>query len=131
MLMISWFSGQQQLRGLLKGLQKDHECNGQILGFGPNCHTELKFLGRTIRLTKDGLEWEGDRKHAKAFVEKMSEIFAERVIQTTAHNIALRDCIIPLRIPAEMLTLDLERNDGGPPTMELSHARICKTMSRP
>ena len=69
---------ESELRDLLKGLQKDYECDGQILGYSSNCHSELKFLGRQIRLTNEGLEWEGDPKHAKAFVDKMTELFAER-----------------------------------------------------
>ena len=32
---------------------------------------EIKFLGRKIRYTQDGLEWEGDDRHVKAFLEKM------------------------------------------------------------
>ena len=67
-----------ELRSLLQDLQKDYECDGQFLGVGAGCQSELKFLGRTIRLTDAGLELEGDKKHALAFVGKMSELFCEK-----------------------------------------------------
>ena len=64
-----------ELRMLLSDLQRDYECTGQILGNGEGCQDVLKFLGRTIRLTPAGLEWEGDQKHAAVFIEKMTEVF--------------------------------------------------------
>ena len=45
-----------ELKGFLKGLQVEYECTGQLLGFGSEEVRELKFLGRTITLTVDGLE---------------------------------------------------------------------------
>ena len=41
-------------------LQKDFEVDGHIFGRGPGCTTEIKFLGRTLRFTNIGLEWESD-----------------------------------------------------------------------
>ena len=36
----------------------------------------LKFLGRTITLTDEGIEWEGDPKHVAAYIEKLKDFAA-------------------------------------------------------
>ena len=59
------------LRELLQSLKKDFECSGEILGPNKDEVNQLKFLGRTIALTPDGIEWEGDEKHVQAFLKKM------------------------------------------------------------
>ena len=64
-----------ELRDLLRGLQQEFEGGGKILGYGTGCQVELKFLGRTIKLTPAGIEWEGDQKHAQAFIEKLTAEF--------------------------------------------------------
>ena len=64
-----------ELKGFLVGLQKDFECTGDILGYDDSDVQVLKFLGRTITLTKDGLEWEGDKKHVPQFLAKLKEDF--------------------------------------------------------
>ena len=64
-----------ELRELLLDLQREYECTGQLLGLGEYDVRDLKFLGRRIRLTGEGIEWEGDPKHAPAFVEKLMEEF--------------------------------------------------------
>ena len=65
-----------ELQQLLKGLQKDYECTGQILGIENGDVQQLKFLGRTITLTDEGLEWEGDRKHVLAYLDKLNADFS-------------------------------------------------------
>ena len=52
-------------------LQCDYECAGEILGPEIGEVRELSCLGRSIRLTDAGLEWEGDPKHAEAFLKKL------------------------------------------------------------
>ena len=66
---------ESQLNYFLQDLQSEYECSGQVLGYGEKCVQVLKFLGRTITLTADGIEWEGDRRHVGSFMEKLSEEF--------------------------------------------------------
>ena len=47
---------------LRKMLREKYEVDGDILGFDEGEQPEGKFLGRTIRYTTKGLEWEVDRK---------------------------------------------------------------------
>ena len=58
---------------LLGGLKKEYECTGEILGPDPGDVQCLKILGRTITLTSEGIEWEGDAKHVAAYLEKLKE----------------------------------------------------------
>ena len=62
-----------QLQDLLRDLQKEYECSGQLLGYDEDCTRELKFLGRTITLTDEGIAWEGDKRHAESFLKKLTE----------------------------------------------------------
>lgn len=66
----------QELEELLRDLQQGYECSGQILGEGVGQVQELKFLGRRINLTSSGLEWQGDPKHAREFLDKLQAGFA-------------------------------------------------------
>ena len=50
---------------------EEHEGTGAILGHDECDVLELQFLGRTIRLTDEGLEWSGDDKHPKAYLQKL------------------------------------------------------------
>ena len=59
------------LEEFLASLRGEYECSGDILGPADDEVKSLKFLGRTISYTSAGLEWEGDRKHCKAFFEKL------------------------------------------------------------
>ena len=61
----------RELQSLLKALQVEYECNGEIMGPDRDEVKQLKFLGRTVSLTKEGIEWEGDAKHVEAFLKKM------------------------------------------------------------
>ena len=61
----------QELIKLLKSLQEEYACGGDILGPGQGEVRELKFLGRRIGYTSEGLEWEDDDKHVKSFLEKV------------------------------------------------------------
>ena len=65
-----------ELVKFLEGLQVEFECSGQILGYEPGDVQEFKFLGRWIRLTDSGIEWEGDPKHADHFLEKLLKYFS-------------------------------------------------------
>ena len=66
----------EELVSLRDGLKSEgYDCSGDILGPGPGDVSELKFLGRTIRLTADGIEWEADKRHATAFIEKLLQEF--------------------------------------------------------
>ena len=66
----------EELVSLRDGLKSEgYDCSGDILGPGPGDVSELKFLGRTIRLTADGIEWEADKRHATAFIEKLIQEF--------------------------------------------------------
>ena len=56
---------------LLRDLQTEFECSGQVLGPGADEVREITFLGRTIRCTSFGLEWEGDERHVKSFLDKV------------------------------------------------------------
>ena len=60
----------QHLKWLQKMLSMEFELKGEILG---NLHDEAKetsFLGRTIRITGDGLEFEGDVKHVQVLLDE-------------------------------------------------------------
>ena len=60
------------LLALRNGLATEgYEVTGSILGKGADDVKQLKFLGRTITLTDEGLEWAGDEKHATAYLEKL------------------------------------------------------------
>ena len=41
------------------------------LGEGPNCEREMEILGRKLRLTEEGMEYEADGKHR----EKLMKLF--------------------------------------------------------
>ena len=43
-----------------------------MLGPAHDEEKEVRFLGRTIRLSSAGLKWEGDQKHCKAFLDKLN-----------------------------------------------------------
>ena len=59
------------LRELLRDLQTEFECSGEGLGPDVDEVKEIRFLGRYVRYTASGLEWEGDDKHVKAFLDKL------------------------------------------------------------
>ena len=59
------------LRQLLKSLQSEFECDGVLLGPGRDEQQEITFIGRRLRWTPQGLEWESNVKHADSFVEKL------------------------------------------------------------
>ena len=68
---------EKQLLELIASLQVDYECTGQLLGHGDGLQPELTFLGRTITLEKNGIAWEGDKRHVKSFLEKLGEEFMD------------------------------------------------------
>ena len=60
-----------ELVRLLQSLQEEYECGGELLGPDIDEARVIILLGRKISYTNDGLEWEGDDKHARSFVEKL------------------------------------------------------------
>lgn len=60
-------AGLIELRNLLKA---NYEVDGDILGLGADEAREGKFLGRLVRYTADGLEWEADPKQVKSLVSE-------------------------------------------------------------
>ena len=64
-----------ELREFLSSLQGEFECTGDMFGNEPGDASVLKFLGRTITLTNDGIEWEGDKKHVQQFLQKLGDEF--------------------------------------------------------
>ena len=57
------------LMKLKKKLQERFEVDGEVLGPVGAETQEVKFLGRTIRWTRGGLEWEGDPKHVEGLIQ--------------------------------------------------------------
>ena len=58
------------LLALKQSLQKSFEVDGEILGPDSGQVSEVKFLGRVIRWTSSGLEWEGDSKHVAGMLKE-------------------------------------------------------------
>ena len=56
-----------RLRAELKG---HFDCDGEVLGDGPDEVSKVSFLGRTISLTPGGLEWRGDSKMVETFLHR-------------------------------------------------------------
>ena len=59
-----------QCEKLLADLQKDFEVDGEIVGLQKGEVPEVKFLGRLIRATPQGMEIEADRRLAIKIVEE-------------------------------------------------------------
>lgn len=58
------------LVALRQKLKEHYEVDGDILGLDPDEAREGTFLGRLIRYTSDGLEWEADPKQVDALVSE-------------------------------------------------------------
>lgn len=63
------FGDKSDLMELLGDLQSEFECDGKVLGPEESEERQISYLRRTITLTCDGLEWEGDQKHVNKFLE--------------------------------------------------------------
>ena len=59
---------QRYLVELRKMLRDTYEVDGDILELDEGQQPEGKFLGRTIRYTTKGLEWEADRKQVESLL---------------------------------------------------------------
>lgn len=66
------FGDKMLLPEFLADLQKEYECSGDVLGPEEDEIKEWKFLGRTFLYKSSGLEWVEDRKHAKAYLQKLA-----------------------------------------------------------
>ena len=62
-------------------LKEEFEVDGDILGPGTEEAKEAKFLGRTVRWTPAGIEWEGDQKVVQGFLEEFA-LEEGRVVKT-------------------------------------------------
>ena len=62
---------------MVQGLTSDgYECTHEILGYKKDEVKSLKFLGRKIHLKEEGFEWEGDSRHAEAYLAKLAAEFS-------------------------------------------------------
>lgn len=59
-----------ELERFRKELQGEFEVDGDILGFCAGEVESAKFLGRTIRYTEAGFEWEADGKLVRSLLEE-------------------------------------------------------------
>ena len=60
----------RQLRWLRKELEKEFELKHEVLGPDPGEVREGKFLGRRIRWTDEGIEYECDPSHAEVLIKE-------------------------------------------------------------
>ena len=51
-----------ELKQFYQDLSHELELKCEILGDGPDCASEGRFLGRTIKWTKHGITWQGDER---------------------------------------------------------------------
>ena len=58
------------LRWLRREIDKESEIKGDTIDTRPGEKTECEFLGRTIRVTEEGYEYEGNQKHARILLEE-------------------------------------------------------------
>ena len=58
------------LKWLHQMIEKEFEIKGEILGNRPGESRDASFLGRTIRLTPEGYEYESDPKHVKILLQE-------------------------------------------------------------
>ena len=58
-----------QLQNLQSQLQKKYELKHEILGPDPDEAKEVEFLGRSIKWTATGLEYQAGQKHIQTLVE--------------------------------------------------------------
>ena len=52
-------------------MESAFEVKTHCLGEGPGCEREITVLNRTIRLVKEGLEYEADPKHVATLVDRL------------------------------------------------------------
>ena len=62
-----------ELEKLRKKLQEEFEVDGDIIGLGAGEVASGKFLGRQIRATREGLEWEADEKLVRTLIDEFGE----------------------------------------------------------
>jgi len=67
------------LRWFRSMLSKQFELKCEILGYGSGETRELSFLGRTIKITGSGIEFEGDQKHVKILLDEWDMINSKSV----------------------------------------------------
>ena len=59
-----------ELLALKNEIRRRYDCDGDVLGDEEGDVSEISFLGRRLVLTKDGIEWQGDRKLVDAFLKR-------------------------------------------------------------
>ena len=60
-----------ELDKIYGGLKKKYEMKGEYFGPNPGEAKEVKFLGRTLRWTNEGIEVEGNRRHVEEIVSEL------------------------------------------------------------
>jgi len=60
----------EDLRWLTKEVSKEFEITSEVIGIKEGEVRESKFLGRTIRWTEKGYEYEGNQKHSKILLDE-------------------------------------------------------------
>ena len=55
---------------LRANLKRGYDVDGDLLGLGSDEAREGKFLGRLVRYTASGLEWEADPKQVTALISE-------------------------------------------------------------
>ena len=61
-------------------LQREFELTREILGDAVDELREAHFLGRTLRWTARGIEWEGDSKHSQILIEEWGSLGMRAVV---------------------------------------------------
>ena len=58
-----------------ENVKQQFELKGEILGVLPDESREINFLGRSLKITNEGIEMESDKKHVKMLLDEwdMSE----------------------------------------------------------
>ena len=59
-----------ELISLKAEIKGRYDCDGEMLGDEDGDSLEISFLGRRLLWKNDGIEWLGDVKHVKAFLER-------------------------------------------------------------
>ena len=127
---------QRELKSLKMDLQKEYEVDGHVLGEGEGCIAETRFLGRRLRFTPTGLEWESDPKIVEAIL-KEADLEEGSGVLTPGVKAGEMECNEPMgsaeaskyrRTAAQLNYLSQDRADLGYASKEISRsmANPCK-----
>ena len=62
---------EENIRWLINEMEKVYELKSTILGPEKHNEKELKILNRTLRWTEEGIQYEGDRRHAEVIIKEL------------------------------------------------------------